>query len=277
MQNRAIKYRIYPSAEQKILFAKTFGCCRKIWNLMLADKITYYQQTKKMVQTTPAQYKKTYPYLKEVDSLALANVQLHLQTAYKNFFRDKKIGFPRFKAAKHCRKSYTTNCQNGSIRIENDRIRIPKAGYVKAVLHRLPEKDWKIKSATISQYGDGTYYISILFEYEEFPVSPVPVTEEQVVGLDYKSAGLYVDSNGKCQNMPGVLSHGTNEACKETAETATQSIREQKLPETAEKNCQGLQTYIEPEKRLSAQAFNCDSQAVCICLCRGPEYAFHVQ
>lgn len=74
MQNRAIKYRIYPSAEQKILFAKTFGCCRKIWNLMLADKITYYLQTKKMLQTTPAQYKKTYPYLKEVDSLALANV-----------------------------------------------------------------------------------------------------------------------------------------------------------------------------------------------------------
>lgn len=71
MQNRAIKYRIYPSAEQKVLFAKTFGCCRKIWNLMLADKITYYQQTQKMLQTTPAQYKKTYPYLKEVAALHL--------------------------------------------------------------------------------------------------------------------------------------------------------------------------------------------------------------
>lgn len=214
MQNRAIKYRIYPSAEQKILFAKTFGCCRKIWNLMLADKITYYQQTKKMLQTTPAQYKKAYPYLKEVDSLALANVQLHLQTAYKNFFRDKKTGFPKFKSAKHCRKSYTTNCQNGSIRIENDRIRIPKAGSVKAVLHRLPEKDWKIKSATISQYGDGTYYISVLFEYEETPVSPVPVTEEQVIGLDYKSAGLYTDSNGKCQNMPGYFRMAQKELAK---------------------------------------------------------------
>lgn len=212
MQNRAIKYRIYPSAEQKILFAKTFGCCRKIWNLMLADKITYYQQTKKMLQTTPAQYKKAYPYLKEADSLALANVQLHLQTAYKNFFRDKKTGFPKFKSAKHCRKSYTTNCQNGSIRIENDRIRIPKAGSVKAVLHRLPEKDWKIKSATISQYGDGTYYISVLFEYEETPVSPVPVTEEQVVGLDYKSAGLYVDSNEKQQKrIARVYRHISNQ------------------------------------------------------------------
>ena len=214
MQNRAIKYRIYPSAEQKVLFAKTFGCCRKIWNLMLADKITYYQQTQKMLQTTPAQYKKSYPYLKEVDSLALANVQLHLQTAYKNFFRNKKTGFPKFKSAKRCRRSYTTNCQNSSIRIEDGRIRIPKAGSVKAVLHRLPEKDWKIKSATISQYGDGTYYISILFEYEEVQVSLVPVTEEQAIGLDYKSDGLFMDSDGNCQNMPGYYRMAQNKLAK---------------------------------------------------------------
>lgn len=49
----------------------------------------------------------------------------------------------------------------------------------------------------------------------------------------------------------GVLSHGTNEACKETAETAAQSSGKQKLPETAETDRQGLQTYLEPEKRLS--------------------------
>lgn len=73
MQNRAIKYRIYPSAEQKVLFAKTFGCCRKIWNLMLADKITYYQQTQKMLQTTPAQYKKSYPSIIASSILALLN------------------------------------------------------------------------------------------------------------------------------------------------------------------------------------------------------------
>ena len=95
-----------------------------------------------------------------------------------------------------------------------------KAGSVKAVLHRLPEKDWKIKSATISQYGDGTYYISILFEYEDFPVSPAPVTEEQVVGLDYKSAGLYMNSNGKCQNMPGYFRMAQKGTGKKAAETA---------------------------------------------------------
>ena len=88
--NRAIKYRIYPTKLQEELLQKTFGCCRKIWNLMLTDKINYYKETKQTLQTTPAKYKKEYDYLKEVDSLALANVQLHLQTAYKNFFGDKK-------------------------------------------------------------------------------------------------------------------------------------------------------------------------------------------
>ena len=82
---------------------------------MLADKIAYYQEHQKSLYTTPAQYKKVYPYLKEVDSLALANVQMNLRTAYKNFFRDKKIGFPKYKTTKHSRKSYTTNNQKCSI------------------------------------------------------------------------------------------------------------------------------------------------------------------
>ena len=109
MANKAIKYRLYPTSEQCVFFAKTFGCCRKVYNLMLADKIAYYQSTGKKLTNTPAMYKKDYPYLKEADSLALANEQLHLQSAYNNFFRDKRIGFPKFKSAKRSRKSYTTN------------------------------------------------------------------------------------------------------------------------------------------------------------------------
>ena len=58
-------------------------------------------------------YKKEYPFLKEIDSLALANVQLHLEKAYKNFFRDPKVGFPRFKSKHHSKNSYTTNVVNG--------------------------------------------------------------------------------------------------------------------------------------------------------------------
>lgn len=118
MANRVIRYRIYPTTEQIILFAKTFGCCRKVYNLMLSDKIDGYKETGKFPSMTPAMYKKDYPYLKEVDSLALANAQLNLQKAFKNRFsktRKKKNGFPKYKSAKRCRKSYTTNNQKGCI------------------------------------------------------------------------------------------------------------------------------------------------------------------
>jgi len=100
MANKAIKYRIYPTDEQSNFLAKTFGCCRKVWNLMLEDKIEHYRKKGEMLKNTPAQYKKDYPYLKEVDSLALANVQLNLQKAFKNFFENKKTGYPKFKSAK---------------------------------------------------------------------------------------------------------------------------------------------------------------------------------
>lgn len=200
--NKAIKYRLYPTKEQEEMFAKTFGCCRKIWNLMLNDKIEHYRATKEMLQTTPAKYKKMneYKYLKEVDSLALANVQLHLQTAYKNFFRDKKIGFPKFKSAKHSRRTYTTNNQNGTIALTDKGIKLPKIGIVKAKIHRQPDMDWKIKSATVSQDSDGKFYASILYEYEQ-TINQVPMSDN-VIGLDYKSDGLYADSNGNVCGSP---------------------------------------------------------------------------
>ena len=195
--NKAIKCRIYPTTEQEELFAKTFGCCRKVYNLMLADKIDSYKMTGKFEKVTPAKYKTEYPYLKEVDSLALANVQLNLEAAFRSRFsktRKKKNGFPKFKSAKRSRKSYTTNNQKGTVAIIGNYIKLPKVGMVKAKIHRLPKDDWKLKSATISKEGDGTYYASLLFEYD-FEVVKVPVSDN-VIGLDYASDGLYVDHNG---------------------------------------------------------------------------------
>ena len=68
MANKAIKYRVYPTTEQSIMFAKTFGCCRKVYNLMLSDKIDGYKATGKFPTVTPAKYKDDYPYLREVDA-----------------------------------------------------------------------------------------------------------------------------------------------------------------------------------------------------------------
>ena len=170
MANKAIKYRTYPTAEQSIMFAKTFGCCRKVYNLMLSDKIEGYRTTGKFPTVTPAQYKDEYPYLREADSLALANVQMNLQTAFRNAFRksrDKNNGFPKFKSSKHSCKAHTTNNQKGTVAIIDDKyIKLPKIGKVKAFIHRNPDDSWVIKSATVSQEPDGKYYISGLFEFD---------------------------------------------------------------------------------------------------------------
>ena len=96
-KQKAYKFRLYPNLEQRILFEKTFGCSRFIWNQMLADRIAHYEKTGESLKNTPAQYKEKFPWLKEVDSLALCNVQLNLNKAYKSFFQSG-FGFPKFKS-----------------------------------------------------------------------------------------------------------------------------------------------------------------------------------
>lgn len=197
--NRAIKYCLYPTDEQKVFFAKTFGCCRKIWNLMLSDRLANHQVTGKFESEGPAYYKSTYEYLKEVDSLALANVWTHLNQAFQNYFRKKKKkmknpGFPKFKSKRKAKKSYTTNNQNGTIALLDDAIKLPKIGCVPAVIHRRPKPDWQLKSATVSQDSAGNYYVSVLFAYEQDV--PMVSNPAKAIGLDYASNGLYVDNEG---------------------------------------------------------------------------------
>ena len=191
--NKAYKFRIYPNAEQKELLAKTFGCVRFIYNKMLADKIEHYKNTGKKLNNTPAQYKKEFEWLKEVDSLALANAQLNLQTAYNNFFRSKSVGFPKFKSKKSNHRSYTTNCINGNIKLIDGYIVLPKLGKVKIKQHRNIQADYKLKSVTVSQSPSGKYFASILFEYDSVITKKEPKT---FLGLDYSMHELYVDSNG---------------------------------------------------------------------------------
>ena len=141
-QLKAYKFRIYPNNEQKIFFSKTFGCVRLVYNLMLNDRIKAYEESKdspdkKIKYPTPAKYKKEYEFLKEVDSLALANAQMNLDKAYKNFFRDKSIGFPKFKSKKNLVQSYTTNNQKGTINILENWLKVPKLKeLVKIKVHR---------------------------------------------------------------------------------------------------------------------------------------------
>ncbi|RBR28539.1 IS605 OrfB family transposase [Enterococcus cecorum] len=195
---KAYKFRIYPTEEQEIFFAKTFGCVRKVYNLMLNDRKKAYEEvkndnSKKMTFPTPAKYKKEFPFLKEVDSLALANAQLNLDKAYKNFFRDKSVGFPRFKSKKNPVQSYTTNNQNGTVAlIDSKFIKIPKLkSLVRIKLHRQPKG--MIKSATISRHASGKYYISLLCKEE---INELPKTNS-AIGIDLGITDFAILSDGQ--------------------------------------------------------------------------------
>ena len=197
--NKAYKFRIYPNEEQREKIEKTFNCVRFIYNRMLTDKMEFYSRTGQKLNNTPAQYKKTFPWLKEVDSLALANAQMHLQAAYENFFRNPSVGFPKFKSKRHTKKTFTTNCVNGNIIIHNSAIRLPKIGFIKIKLHRVIPNDFKLKSVTVSRNAKGDYYASVLFEYKPSKAETVP---ENIIELEYSDKGLYVDSNGKRIDYP---------------------------------------------------------------------------
>jgi len=169
---------------------------------MLSEKQEHYRETGKTIRVTPAKYKQEYPWLKEVDSLALANAQLHLETAYKNFFRDKSVGFPKYKSKHKSKASYTTNVVNGNIRISNERIRLPKAGEVKIRIHRGVEDSWKLKSVTISRETTGKYYAALLYQYECNENQVHEVNDKRILGIDFAMHGLAVFSDGTKADYP---------------------------------------------------------------------------
>jgi putative transposase len=218
-QNKAYKYRLYPNQIQSNLIDRTIGCVRLIYNKMLADKIKHYEETKQSLKNYPAQYKDEYPFLKEVDSLALANAQLNLQSAYSNFFRrvkqgaeKDKLGFPKFKSKKKAKWSYTTNNQRDSIRIENNTIRLPKVAFVKLKLHRNIPNNYIIKSVTITKTRTNKYYISILVEYENQIFNK---NIETAIGLDFSMKKLYVDSNNHSADYPKYFKRSQDNLAKE--------------------------------------------------------------
>ena len=195
---KAYKVRLYPNDEQQIFFAKSFGCTRFIWNKMLADKINYYQATKTTLNNTPAQYKKEFEWLKEVDSLALANVQQNLRVAYNQFFKQGS-GFPKFKK-KGIKDSYTTNNQKGTVAITDSAVKLPKIGHINA---KFPDKiNGLIKSATISRKPSGKYFVSLLVETI---VNELPKTQSNI-GIDLGLTDFIVLSDGSKVANPKFLS-----------------------------------------------------------------------
>ena len=191
----AVKCRIYPDENQIILIHKTVGCARLIYNLMLSD---FYNNN---LLKTPAKYKEEYPFLKEVDSLALANSQIHLQQAFRNYKKNKDhFQKPTYKKKSRSRLSYTTSNDKNNIRIENNRLILPKfRPGIKIKVHR--PIDGVIKSVTIEQVPSGYYTASILFEVPDSQEKTV-LSKGNAVGIDLGLTHLAIMSNNKKYENP---------------------------------------------------------------------------
>jgi putative transposase len=183
---KAFKYRIYPNAEQEIIFAKHFGSCRFLYNWGLARKIELYQKENKKIscfdlikEITILKKQEEYKWLAEVNSQSLQQSLRHLDNAFTRFFREKK-GFPKFHK-KSGKQSFTVP-QNVKIDFENNQIQIPKCKQIKAKLHR--EFQGNIKTCVISKNPSGKYFISVLVENDAVIPQKAEIKSETAVGID---------------------------------------------------------------------------------------------
>lgn len=203
---KAYKYRMYPNKEQEIQIAKTFGCCRFVYNQTLAYRKEKYEKEKKSVSKTDCnnycnrELKMRYEWLKEVDKFALTNSIYNMDSAYQKFFKEH-AGYPKFKSKHDNHKSYTTNFTNGNITVdfENGKVKLPKLKEINAKIHR--NFIGQIKSATVLRVPSGKYYISILVETEHIKM---PDTSGKI-GLDLGIKDLCITSNGRTYENPKTI------------------------------------------------------------------------
>ena len=197
---RAYKYRIYPTEEQKVLLAKTFGCCRFVYNWALNLKIEVYKQEKKSIGNVEltnrmrSELKTEHEWLGEVNSQALQSALRNLDTAYKNFFRDTHaVGFPKFKSRK---QKQSFQCpQHCSVDFGKGTISIPKAKDIPAVLHR--RFKGTVKTVTISMTPSGRYFASVLVGTSMQEMKPSEPMRDTTVGIDLGIKSLAVCSDGR--------------------------------------------------------------------------------
>ena len=206
--HRAVKFPIYPSSEQATLINKTIGCARLVYNCLLDNYKKQFDTYNLDRETNPkpklglyTDFKGEHPYLAEVDSIALSNARVHIKGALDNFFRSrsgkrkgKPVRFPQFKKKGKTQWRYTTNNQNGTVRIEGDTLKLPKVGWVKMGLHRT--LDGRILSCTVELTRDGKYYVSLAYEAERTPIhKQKDINNLRVVGIDMSMSGFAVDSD----------------------------------------------------------------------------------
>ena len=196
---RGFKYRIYPNESQRDQIARTFGCCRFVYNRALDVKKTAYSETGKSIATNDLI--KMIPtwkrdpetsWLAQADSVALQQSIRDLDHAYRNFFRrvreGGKPGFPKFKSRRYVRQSYRTN---GGKVLDRNHIALPKLGNVRAKVSR--PLQGRFMSVTVSLDAAGRYFATFLCT--DVPSKDAHATDQEV-GIDLGVKTLATLSDG---------------------------------------------------------------------------------
>lgn len=225
--DKGFKFRIYPNNDQKIKFSQIFGCCRFVYNHYLAQSQEDYKQGRKFKSTYDNQKDLTLlkkdsnlDFLKEADSQALNQAIVDLGVAYDRFF--KKISDrPKFKK-KSNNQSYTTfvTSKNSSqLLIQEDKINIPKVGWVKIKQHRPVEG--RITSGTISKTCSGKYFISL--HCTDCPVESFDKTNSEV-GLDLGLQSLITFNDGSKVSNPHHIKKSLSKLEKEQQKLSNKTV-----------------------------------------------------
>lgn len=203
---RGLKYRIYPTEEQKTAINKTLGCTRFVYNHFLAVRRDAWQSSRKSMgykdtnaMLTELKRLPEYVWLNETDSTALQNSLRNLQNAFDRFFK-KQAGYPRFKSKHDHTQKYRAQCVNSNIRAEGNGIRLPKLGIVKAKLSR-PVMG-RISSATVTRTAGNRYFVTLCVTYE----ADLLPNEGGVVGIDVGLKEFFADDKGNVEPNPRYFS-----------------------------------------------------------------------
>lgn len=220
---KAYKYRIYPNRKQKEIIAKTFGCCRFVYNVYLAKRIKIYEETKEIFTYIQCandmkKLKSELEWLKEVDSTALQSSLKDLDFAYQKFFNEH-TGYPKFKSKKTNRYSYKSKCVNNNIQYCDKYIKLPKLGMVETKNKLIPQG--RILNATVSQEPSGKYFVSLCCT-DVVDIKPLEKTGN-TVGIDLGIKEFCITSDGEMIANPKYLKKSLDKLVKLQRELSRKS------------------------------------------------------
>jgi putative transposase len=216
---KAYRFRIYPNKEQQVLFNKTFGCVRFVYNHFLDKRKNHYQSTgetlpHKECSSDLTCLKRENDWLREPDSISLQAALEHLRDGYDNFFKalrrnDKSWGFPKFKSKKNNNESYTTKFVNGNIKLSDKHLILPKVGAVRCKFSK--QIVGRILNVTVSQKPSDKYYVSICCTDVEIPKYE---STGKMIGLDLGLREFASDNNGDMYENHKFLLKGEKKLAK---------------------------------------------------------------